>query len=283
MFFNFAKNKYWTYLLLFIGFYIFINADRFSEVWFVSGLVCTFLVFRWRAHALECAIDEFYKRELKEVIRIYDIPRKKPPRPAKKKEKPRSGLEPLLEALQAPVLPLNDLVNPNQPNIDVIFENKLFFEDLKRKRKRRKIKKYPYLGDKEQLGKEFRYLAALLFKYLFVPFCTFILWVCRFIIALSICMFLIPDSSSLFLYNEVCSLLKEKLFTIILLYFPPNMALHVYRFLLIYSTAKPLNYIFLLIKTNFLPSREVYSVHLGKLRVERIISNVLKQYNIVIK
>lgn len=117
MFFNFSKNKYWTYLFLFFGFYFFINSDQFSMVWIISGAACIFLIFRWRAHALECAADELEKWELKEIIRIHDIPRKRAIKPVlKEKKKSRSGLEPLLEALQAPVLPLNDLDNkPKSP------------------------------------------------------------------------------------------------------------------------------------------------------------------------
>ena len=257
MFFNFAKNKYWTYLFLFIGFYVFIHADQFSRDWIISGVICIFLIFRWRAHALECSIDEFDKWLLKEIIRIHDIPRKRTVKPViKKKEKPRSGLEPLLEALQAPVLPLNDLNranNPNQLNIDIILDNKLFFEELKRKQKRRKIEKYPYLGDKEQLGKEFRYLAFLLFKYVFVPIRTLVLWVCWLIIALSICEFLTFDTSILFFYNEVCCVLRQKLNSVLLLYFPQNVVVYAYTFLLIWSVIWPLNRMFLRTKNIISP------------------------------
>ena len=137
MFLNFSKNKYWTYLFLFIGFYVFINVDSFSWVWrMISGVLCVVLVFRWRSHALEYAADRLYWWELKEIIRKYDIPRKRTIKPVKKKKKSRSGLEPLLEALQAPVLPLNDLDksnNPNQSDIDIIIDNKRLFDEQKKK------------------------------------------------------------------------------------------------------------------------------------------------------
>jgi hypothetical protein len=135
MYFNFSKNKYWTYLFLFIGFYILMNMDPFSGIWIISIIVCTFIVIRWRAHALEYAADELEKWELKEIIRKYDIPRKRVvKRILPKEEKPRSGLEPLLGALQAPVLPLNDLGDhPNQDLIDRILENKRYFDKQKRK------------------------------------------------------------------------------------------------------------------------------------------------------
>lgn len=257
MFFNFSKNKYWTYLFLFFGFYFFINSDQFSMVWIISGAVCIFLIFRWRAHALECAADELEKWELKEIIRIHDIPRKRAIKPVlKEKKKSRSGLEPLLEALQAPVLPLNDLdnkPNPNQLNIDIILDNKLFFVELKKNRKKRKIEKYPYLGDKEQLGKEFRYLAFLLFRYVFVPVRFFILIVCWIIIVLSFYEFLTPDLPMLFVYNEVHYLLQDKLRFVIFLYFPQDLGIVVYKFLLIWAIIRPLKQVYLFIKAEILP------------------------------
>lgn len=257
MFFNFSKNKYWTYLFLFFGFYFFINSDQFSMVWIISGAACIFLIFRWRAHALECAADELEKWELKEIIRIHDIPRKRAIKPVlKEKKKSRSGLEPLLEALQAPVLPLNDLdnkPNPNQLNIDIILDNKLFFAELRKNRKRRKIEKYPYLGDKEQLGKEFRYLAFLLFKYVFVPARFFLLIVCWIIVALSFYEFLTPDLPMLFVYNGIHYLIQDKLSVVIFLYFPQDMGIVVYKSLLIWAIIRPLKQVYLFVKAEILP------------------------------
>lgn len=257
MFFNFSKNKYWTYLFLFFGFYFFINSDQFSMVWIISGAACIFLIFRWRAHALECAADELEKWELKEIIRIHDIPRKRAIKPVlKEKKKSRSGLEPLLEALQAPVLPLNDLdnkPNPNQLNIDIILDNKLFFAELRKNRKRRKIEKYPYLGDKEQLGKEFRYLAFLLFKYVFVPARFFLLIVCWIIVALSFYEFLTPDLPMLFVYNGIHYLIQDKLSVVIFLYFPQDMGMVVYKSLLIWAIIRPLKQVYLFVKAEILP------------------------------
>jgi len=148
---------------------------------------------------------------------------------------------------------LNKVNNPNQLNIDIILDNKLFFEELRRKRKKFKIEKYPYLGDKEQLGKEFRYLAFLLFKYVFVPVRTLVLWVCWSIIALSVCEFLTFDTSTLFLYNDVCCILRQKLSSALLLYFPQNIVVYVYSFLLIWSIVWPLHRMFLTVKNIISP------------------------------
>lgn len=112
----------------------------------MAGVFCVFLIFRWRSHALEFAADELDKWELKEIIRKYDIPRKRTIKPIKKNKKSRSGLEPLLEALQAPVLPLNDLDksnNPNQSNIDIILDNKRRFDEQKKKDRWFKVELFP--------------------------------------------------------------------------------------------------------------------------------------------
>jgi hypothetical protein len=109
------------------------------------------------------------------------------------------------------------------------------------------------LGDKEQLGKEFRYLAFLLFKHVFVPIRTLVLWTCWFIIALSVCEFLTFDTSTLFFYNEICCALRQKLISALLLYFPQNMVIYVYRFLLIWSIVWPLYHMFLTVKNIISP------------------------------
>jgi hypothetical protein len=109
------------------------------------------------------------------------------------------------------------------------------------------------LGDKEQLGKEFRYLAFLLFKYIFVPARFFLLIVCWIIIVLSLYDSLTPDLPMLFVYNEIRYLLQDKLSFVILLYFPQDMGVIVYRVLFIWAIIWPFKQIYLFVKAEISP------------------------------
>jgi hypothetical protein len=103
------------------------------------------------------------------------------------------------------------------------------------------------------LGKEFRYLAFLLFKYVFVPVRFFLLIVCWIIVALSFYEFLTPDLPMLFVYNRIHYLMQDKLSVVIFLYFPQDMGIVVYKSLLIWAIIRPLKQVYLFVKAEILP------------------------------